>query len=630
MIDVAVGTAGHIDHGKTALVKALTGVDCDRLEEERRRGMTIELGFAPWRLPSGREVSIVDVPGHERFVRTMAVGARSTDLAILCVAADDGVMPQTREHAAVLSLLRLRRALVAVTKVDLAPARADQVGEAARQLLCQVGLTAPAPVATSAASGAGLRELAEAVDRELSRIAPPAPRGGPRMHVDRSFSKTGVGTVVTGVLEGDGLAEGDQVEVFPSRARGRVLGLQRRGGPVERAVPGGRLAAALRGVAVGQVPRGSVLGRPGAVRPTGVLDCLLEVPLHGAVGLRQGAVVEVVCGTAARRARTWLAGEGRLGPGERGYCQLRLEGELWALPGDRLILRAPGPVSVMAGGMVLDAHPSPHRRWSRAPLDSWSTRERALTEPGALPQLAVDEALRSLRGVTVAEAAVRSGLEQATAGAALDGAVADGRLERVGPVYLAGARAQELRGRAIHLVREYRDSHPLEAGMPRRQLLGQLAIPAQAGGDAILEELAAAGRLELAGALVAEAGRLPQGRTPAVERVAGILLRAGAAPPALSELRSAGLTRQVEGYLLRSGEVERLPGGILISRPALERMTEEVAAVLASRPEGMTVAEIRDRIGTTRRVLVPLLEMMERARATARRGDLHQLAGVDS
>ncbi len=623
MIELAVGTAGHIDHGKTALVKALTGVDCDRLEEEQRRGMTIDLGFATWCLPSGRDVSVVDVPGHERFVRTMAVGARSIDLALLCVAVDDGVMPQTREHAAVLSLLRVRRALAVVTKADLAPGRAEEVGDAALGLLRDLGVPAEKAVATSATTGAGLDSLAAAVDRELGLVPAPTRRGGPRLHVDRSFSLPGVGTVVTGVLDGDDLAEGEQVELFPSGARARVLELQRRGGRVGIAHPGGRLAASLRGVAVTQAPRGTVVGRPGAIRATGLLDCLIEVPAYGAAGVRQGVEAEVICGTAISRARVWLAGDDHLPPGARGYGQLRLERELWALPGDRLILRAPGPVSVLAGGLVLDAHPLPHRRWTDAPLDAWGLRERAVSAPTELSSLAVVEALGAQHGVSAAEVGVRSGLDPAAALEALERAVAAGALGHLGTVYLSVARVRQLGDRAEEMVRRHQQAHPLEPGMPRRQLLVELQLPAARGGDALLQRLAAEGRLEMQGGLVVAGGTRPAGRTAAVDRVASLLQSAGATPPGADELRAAGLNRQVEGYLLRSGEAERLPGGVLIARPALEAMTQQLRRVLAAHPEGLTVAHLRDRLGTSRRVLVPLLERLEQNRTTVRRGDLH-------
>ena len=618
-----MGTAGHIDHGKTALVRALTGVDCDRLPEERARGMTIELGFAALRLPSGREVSVVDVPGHERFLRTMAVGSRSVDLALLCVAADDGVMPQTREHAAVLRLLRVRSALVAVTKEDAAPERAEAVGQSALALLRQAGVAATRAVVTSSVTGVGLRALSAAIEAELAAIAAPLDRGIPRLHVDRSFSRPGVGTVVTGILMDGRLTPGQHVEVFPSGARGRILELQRRGRAVEAVEPGGRLAASLRGVPAELVPRGSVLARPGDASATTLMDGLLEVPSVGASGLRQGVEVEVLCGTATSRGRVWLAGEDRLAPGGRGFAQLLLEAPLWAVPGDRIILRGQGPVSVLAGGVVLDAHPRHHRRWADAPLDQWAARERALQREPDLTTLAVLEARWAPAGLAAAEVGRRVGCSPDAVSAALQAAEDAGLLARLGPVHIDSERLGELGSRTLELVASYQQRHPLEPGMPRRQLLADLGLARPAVGDALLSQLAEGGRLEQRGGTVAGAGSHPPGRTPQVERLSQLLRSAGRLPPGPGDLRAAGLTRQVEGYLVRSGEAARLPGGGLIAAAALEEMEAEIEAELRRSPAGLTAAQLRDRVGTSRRVLLPVLERMEAGGEFARSGDLH-------
>ncbi len=623
MTELTVGTAGHIDHGKTALVRALTGVDCDRLPEERARGMTIELGFAPLRLPSGREVSVVDVPGHERFLRTMAVGARSIDLALLCVAADDGVMPQTREHAAVLRLLSVRSAVVAVTKADAAPERAEAVGRSALELLDRAGVAATRAVVTSSVTGMGLPKLAAAIEVELAAIAAPQDRGIPRLHVDRSFSLPGVGTVVTGVLMDGRLTSGQQVEVFPSGARSRILELQRRGRAVEAVEPGGRLAASLRGVPAELAPRGSVLGRPGDASGTTLMDCLLEVPAVGASGLRQGAQVELLCGTAASRGRVWLAGEERLAAGRRGFAQLLLESPLWAIPGDRIILRGQGPVSVLAGGVVLDAHPRRHRRWADAPLDQWAARERVLQHQPDLGRLAVLEAGWAPAGLSAVEVGRRVGCSPELVFAALRAAEESGRLARLGPVHIDAGRVAELRSRALERVTSYQLLHPLEPGMPRRQLLSELGLPRPAVGDALLSELAAEGQLEQRGGTVAEVGSHPPGRTPQVQRVSQLLRSAGRLPPGPGQLRAAGLTPQVEGYLVQSGEAARLPGGGLIAAAALQQMESEIEAELRRSPSGLTVAQLRDLVGTSRRVLLPVLERLEAGGRFARSGDLH-------
>jgi selenocysteine-specific elongation factor len=628
LTELVVGTAGHIDHGKTALVAALTGVDCDRLEEEHRRGMTIELGFAPWLLPSGRRVSVVDVPGHERFIRTMAVGARSTDLALLCVAADDGVMPQTKEHAAILRLLAVRRAVVAVTKVDLDPLQAPRVGEAAVQLLQELGIAASRWIGVSAIEGTGLVELAQAVDSELDVIGAPADRGCPRLLVDRSFSQTGTGTVVTGVLDGGRLRLGDSVEVFPSGARGRVQGMQRRNRAVDSAEPGGRLALALNGVTVKAVPRGSVVGHPGAARPSSYLDCLLLVPRLGAHGLRQGMRTELLCGTSAVPAQLWLAGEDRLLPGSFGYGQLQLASALWALPGDRFVLRAPSPAAVLGGGVVLDPHPLRHRRWTKAPLDSWAARERALAEAGPQGplQLAVLEACLAPLGLDSGEAAGRAGVPEPATRGALESARTEGRLLAVGKRYVEPERWGEVCRRTLEELADHERLHPLDPGLPRRQLLQRLGFDAGPDGDAVVRRLQEEKVLEAHGPLVTLLGHSSLGpRTAGVDRIAAVLRRAGPLAPGALELRQAGLSREVSAYLVRSGEAVRLGRDVLMSSTAVSALQAQLTELMAAAPEGLTVGALREKLHTSRRVLVPLLEQMAQARVTVRVGDLHQL-----
>jgi selenocysteine-specific elongation factor len=341
---LTLGTAGHIDHGKTALVGALTGVDTDRLPEERERGISIALGYAPLTLPSGRRLSLVDVPGHERFVRTMVAGASGIDIALMVVAADDGVMPQTVEHAAVLRALGVGEGVAAVTKADLAdPARA--VRDVAELL---PGVEA---VPCSAVTGAGVAGVAAALDRVAARVPSRAVAPGPAvLHVDRSFTVKGIGTVVTGTLWSGPLSRGDEVELLPAGRRARVRGLQVHDQPVDEADAGQRVAVNLTGVAVTELGRGDVLASgDSALRPTYLIDAQLEL---SGPDPDPGARVQVHHGTRETAARTaWLGGS---------FWQLRLEHELIPAPGDRLVIRQIAPPDTLGGGVVLDAHPRKH------------------------------------------------------------------------------------------------------------------------------------------------------------------------------------------------------------------------------------------------------------------------------
>ncbi len=371
---LTLGTAGHIDHGKTALIDALTGKNTDRLPEERSRGISIELGYAPLSLPSGRRLSVVDVPGHERFVRTMVAGASGIDIFLLCVAADDGVMPQTREHLAVLRQLGVTAGVVAVTKADIGEPElaAEEVGE----LLPGIEV-----VAVSALARTGLDELLAALDRAASGLHSRAEAGGPaRLHLDRSFTLRGIGTVVTGTLWSGSIAQGDSVRVLPRGLSARVRSVQVHDQPVERAAAGQRVALNLAGVGWRELGRGDVVTSPEAddVAPTYLIDAGLSLE-PGARPLKRGNRVHVHHGTREAPARVWPLEGDELSPGAPGYVQLRLEAPLVPLPGDRLIVRQLAPPDTVGGGVVVDAHPRKH-----GPSDEVVERLRAL-ERGEQP-----------------------------------------------------------------------------------------------------------------------------------------------------------------------------------------------------------------------------------------------------
>jgi selenocysteine-specific elongation factor len=351
---LTLGTAGHIDHGKTALVNALTGKNTDRLPEERSRGISIELGYAPLTLPSGRRLSVVDVPGHERFVRTMVAGASGIDLYLLCVAADDGVMPQTREHLAVLHGLGVETGVVAITKSDIG--EPELAAEEVAELVPGAEI-----VAVSAVAGTGLDELLAALDRAASGIEGRATAdGAARLHLDRSFTLKGIGTVVTGTLWSGSIGQGDTVRVLPRGLEARVRSVQVHDEPVERAAAGQRVALNLVGVGWRELGRGDLVSTPGTdVEPTYLIDAAVTLE-PGARPLRRGARVHVHHGTREAPARVVPLEGDELRPGASGFAQLRLEAPLVPVRGDRLILRQLAPPDTVGGGVVLDPLPRKH------------------------------------------------------------------------------------------------------------------------------------------------------------------------------------------------------------------------------------------------------------------------------
>ena len=425
---LTLGTAGHVDHGKTALVRALTGVDTDRLPDERARGLTIVLGYAPLELPSGRRVSVVDVPGHERFVRTMVAGASGIDAFLMVIAADDGVMPQTREHAAVLRALGVEDGVVAVTKADAAdPARA--VAQARELLDARMPV-----VACSARTGSGIEELREALGRLAAGLRSRAASAGPaRLHVDRVFTIAGRGTVATGTLWSGQLAEGEELELLPAGLRVRTRGLQVHDAQVPRAAAGQRVAVNLAGVARRAVARGDALASPGTVRATRILDCALELR-----DARHGERVQVHHGTRDAPGRLALLDAGA------GLWQLRLEAPLLACDGDRLVVRRLAPPDTRGGGVVLDARAGRHG--ARPEI---LARLRALARGEAAPPLAHE-----------AQAPGRGGPRSAPAADPAALVALEERLRAAGPALLSEAqmageqdalRALRAAGRAVRV-----------------------------------------------------------------------------------------------------------------------------------------------------------------------------------
>src|SRR5207253_10640541 len=358
-----VGTAGHIDHGKSTLVTALTGIDPDRLAEEKRRGMTIDLGFAHMTLPSGREIGIVDVPGHARFMRNMLAGAQGLDAVVLVVAADEGVMPQTREHLEILDLLEVRRGLVVLTKVDLVDSDWLELVQAeVIAALEGTSLEGSAVIPVSAQTGHGLSELAEALDGLLEGSQPRPDLGRPRLPIDRVFTISGFGTVVTGTLVDGSIKVGDEMQTMPGGRLVRVRGLQRHNQKVESVGPGSRVAANLSGADKNELSRGDVLANPGTIQPVRRIDATLRVVTSASHAVRHGSELLLHTGTAEVGCRVIMLDADEIGPGAEGRVQLYLDRPIAAAVHDRFVLRVPSPATTIAGGSFIDVAPRKHRR----------------------------------------------------------------------------------------------------------------------------------------------------------------------------------------------------------------------------------------------------------------------------
>ncbi|HET9050083.1 MAG TPA: selenocysteine-specific translation elongation factor, partial [Candidatus Dormibacteraeota bacterium] len=571
-----VGTAGHVDHGKSSLVLALTGTDPDRLAEEKRRGMTIELGFAEWTLPGGDHVGVVDVPGHARFVRTMVAGAQGIDLVLLVVAADEGVMPQTREHLAICELLGARRAVVALTKSDLVDA--EMLELAAAEVTDVVNATAlrGAPVVPcSSVTRAGLDELARTVETALAAVPARPDRGRPRLFVDRAFSLPGFGPVVTGTLEGGSLNAGEEVAVLPSGARARVRGLQRHGGAVDHAEPGGRTAVNLAGVDREELGRGMAIVRPGSVATPRRVDALLRADRAAPAAIRHGATLALHVGTAEVSARVWLLDEGQLAPGEEGYAQLTLDGRIPAVPGDRFVLRRPTPAATLGGGEVLDVSPRRHRRHDAGVAAALGRRRGA-----GVRELVAEELAKHRAGTEVSVLARGAGWGPAEVEAALTALGPE--VVTLGRRRLARDAWARLAARSAEILEAFHAADPMAPGMPREEWRARLRLPAPVAADAV-HRLRAAGAVDERGPDIAIPGRGrhvdPRTRR-AADSVAALLGARGVDPPTPQELRDAGATPALVRLLVEEGRAVRLRDDVLVDAGAYESARTAIEAAL--------------------------------------------------
>jgi selenocysteine-specific elongation factor len=617
-----VGTAGHVDHGKSTLVQALTGVDPDRLAEEKRRGMTIDLGFAHLDLPSGERVGIVDVPGHARFLHNMLAGVHGMDAVVLVVAADEGVMPQTREHLDIVQLLGVRRLVVALTKIDLV--EQDMVALAADEVrteLARRGIEASV-VAVSARQRTGLEALVEQIGILVAEAVIPD-RGRPRLPVDRAFSMSGFGTVVTGSLVDGGLRVGQQLELVPAAGRDRALrirGLQQHGRAVTEAKAGSRVAVNLQGIDHRDVLRGQVLAPPGTLRPTGRVDARVRA-LSGGSGLRHNARVRVHSGTAEVSARLVILEGDELAPGTEGWIQLRLSAPLALRDGDHLVLRRLSPSETLAGGEVVDTIAPLHRRGRSADV------VRALLQRGDIRYRVLQEVGRQPGGGDAAGVASALSEDAASVAAVLQDLAAAGEVVVVGEAHWDSGRWAAAVRRARLELEAFHKRQPLRGGMPGEELRAGLGLEGRVAADAFAL-MEAQGLVERRpNGVVAVAGWEPR-LTEAQRRRADDVLRRLAetplAPPRLSELVAGPDAGDLCQYLEDQGGIVRIAPDLYMLPAAIEAAREALVAHLRREP-AVTVAEARDVLGSSRKVVVPLLEYFDAAHVTLRDGDLRRL-----
>ena len=638
---VVVGTAGHIDHGKSALVLALTGTDPDRLKEEKARGITIDLGFAH-AIIEGINFAFVDVPGHERFVKNMLAGAGGIDLVVLVVAADESVMPQTREHFDICRLLRVRSGLVALTKSDLADAETLELARLeVRELVAGSFLDGAPIVPVSAKTGDGLDAFRRALVEVASHTAGRNTDGATRLPIDRVFSMKGFGTVITGTLVSGRIATDHELMLLPGERLVKVRGVQVHGERKAEAVAGHRTAVNLSGVDVGDIARGQDLVTPGAFEETRVADAVVEL-LPDAKPLKHGARVRFHQGTAETLGRIAIVGPlasaaGRgvpaIEPGSQAFVRLRLERPTVLTRGDRYILRAYSPAVTIAGGAIID--PRPPKTATRT--ETALARSRRLAIDPAADRAAVELAgatamidAAAAAGMPVPSLTTRAAIDPVALDARIDALVRSGAALRAGEVLVAPAIVADLKTRIVAVLAEHHRAQPLAEGVPREELRDQLFgrghadVFARALDDLITEKkIVVRDRVALATHRVELSPEETRART-AIEQA---FRQAGLKPPDAGTVAaeagvSAAVADRVLKLLQRQKVLVRLDT-LLFHDEALKRLKAEVAALKTTAGTGarIDVATFKERFGVTRKFAIPLLEYLDRERLTRRVGD---------
>lgn len=608
-----IGTAGHVDHGKSTLVKALTGIDPDRLREEKERGLTIDLGFAWLELPSGREVSIVDVPGHERFIKNMLAGAGGVDLALLVVAADEGPMPQTREHLAILDLLDVPAGIVVLTRTDLVETEyADLVEAELEDILAGSRLQGAPILRVCAPSGEGIEALKLAIDAALDATPPKRDLGRPRLPIDRAFTIQGFGVVVTGTLVDGSFAVGQEVELQPGGLRARIRGLQRHRTKVGRLEPGTRAAVNLSGIHVEDVRRGMILALPGSVTPARVLDVRLRGTPMLAHPLAHDAGVTVLSATAESEARIRLLDCDALLAGEEAWAQLVLAQPIPALPRDHCIVRTPN--DTVAGGVIVAVNAKRHRR-NHAP--TMQTLDRLLQ--GSPEDRILD---RLLAGPAApADLAPHADDDARAVSAAVESLIASGAVVLSGGKAVASAWLSAQAGRLVEAVGEYLKVNPLRLAAPREHIRGSLRLDPSSF-DLVISHAVAAGALAEAGAGVAPPGYEPALTPPQNREVEAFLaaIREGGASPPTDRVPPLPLL----AYLADRGLVVDTGTGVVFDAAVFGDMLERTRSHISA-TGAISLAEVRDLFGTSRKYAQAFLEHLDALHITRRSGDARTL-----
>ncbi len=634
MKDIIVGTAGHVDHGKTALIKALTGIDTDRLKEEKERGMTIDLGFASLVLPNGQRVGIVDVPGHERFLKNMLAGAGGIDAVLMVIAADESVMPQTVEHLEILQLLDVRRGVVALTKSDLVDKDwVEVVRDDVRETLAGTCLEKAPVISVSAATGQGLPDLLTALTQACEAVETRDCSGPFRIPVDRVFTLTGFGTVLTGTLISGTVTVGDAVEIMPRGIRSRARQIQVHGEKVESARAGTRVAVNLVGLEVGHLSRGDVCTAPGLLRASDLLDLNLTLLKTAPRPLKHRTRVRFHVGTAELLGRIALLDRDELEPGDQAYVQFQAESPTAAARGDRFVIRSYSPMRTIGGGVIIDPNARKHKRFDAAALSALET-----ASDGSAEEL-IDQTFRQHpAGLLVRELSNKLAITDADVQGAIDSLRRTGKLiELDGGRFMHALVVADYESKISSALVDFHRSEPLKPGMSREALRNTAARALDSRVFAsLLTRLQHTGQIAMSKTSVSLPDHqvdLSKAQRAAADALSHALKDAGCNVPAAEELlQRTGLPRQearaVLELLVHQGEVRKIADG-LYHHSSTVTQTERMLKDYLRKHGSITVSQFRDLTSSSRKYAVPLLEYFDSKRVTRRVGDERVLAKTE-
>lgn len=632
---VILGTAGHIDHGKTALVKALTGVDTDRLKEEKERGITIELGFTFLDLPSGIRLGIIDVPGHERFVKHMVAGAWGIDIVALVIAADEGVMPQTREHLDICKILNVKKGLIVITKIDLVDNELlELVKEDIREAVKNSFLENSPIVCVSSLTGEGIPQLISTLDQISIEVEEKSSKGLFRLPIDRVFIMKGFGTVVTGTLVSGSISLGETIEVLPSHKEGKIRNIHVYNRPVEEARAGQRTALNIQGVEVSEIGRGDVITRPKTFIPTQLIDAYLEYLPSATKPLKDRSIMRFHVGSSLATASITMLDREKLEPGEGGFVQLKLDRPVVAAHNDRFVIRGSAMIQTIGGGVVLDPHPSKHKKFSSSVI-----KELTILKEGNDEEIITQYIVRSgKKGIGLEELLYKIAIPSERINEILKKKIQSGDILQIDPEKIKVIDREEyqrLKENILNQLKEFHQRFPMKSGISKEELRTKLPSDIDIKlFQTLIQDLIQSGQM------ITDKDRLmlPQHHITDIDekglikRVEEAILKGGLQPPSPRELSEQWNENEEEiqsvfEYLLHKGILIKVKEGIYFHHLPFENIKGKLLSYLKEHGE-ITTPQFKDMTNASRKYTIPLIEYFDQIKLTIRIGEKRVLRGI--